>query len=779
MAPTAAAIAAAFLAALTFHQIFPWSELLAPLALATAAPAAVTATMRRRPAWQPALTSLALWALLTAPVVFHTAPTPHAATQTLRGLRDGWRTILTTVLPIPGRPELLAIAFTATWLTTAMTAELATRTRAAAAPIVPPTVLLVVANVLGAGGEDSTNLLALIAAATTIAALVAMALRIAPRTPRESRKPRVSKASTAPRAQNPNPNQNPSPNPSPSPTSNRSPNPRRSRFRPAAAQSTTALGATAILAIAATALAAAPHLPFIAGAKPFDPKRSVSLPPPAVNLAVSPLDEANSWLTQPNRELFTVRTTTATTPANPATPAPLRLAVFDTFNGATWTTTSRWAPTGGRIPDPSPRTQAQSPAPLTETITISTLTGPWLPTPEQPTDVTGIPITVDPATGVVTADTAPRPGQTYTVHAAPAAPTAAELLAAPVAHDPAAQKALALPTTDANGQTVDAYQALAAAAATATTGATSPYQQASMLEQYLRSTTFYDPAATVGYSYRALQDFVTTAHRGTTVQSAAAFVVMARTLGLPSRIAVGFQPGSKAGDLWHVGTADAMAWPEVDFQGLGWIPFWPTPGAATAESPAAAPPAGSTGDRSTGNQQPNPSSSPSQSQTTDTSGSGSDRNKGASPNPRSATSLPVLPLLAALLLAAYAATVPTIPARRRRRRARHHDPAARIRGAWQQAVEQLADADLVRSEKRRLSALTTSEFVDAASPALDPAAVPHLASLAGIMEITAYAGTASDTVLATQAWWHVTALERLARRRSGTWRHLARRAIGR
>ena len=67
--------------------------------------------------------------------------------------------------------------------------------------------------------------------------------------------------------------------------------------------------------------------------------------------------------------------------------------------------------------------------------------------------------------------------------------------------------------------------------------------------------------------------------------------VLARLLGIPSRVAVGYTAGTRVGhDRWEVSTSDAHAWPELYFQGAGWLRFEPTPagsgGQATATGPA-------------------------------------------------------------------------------------------------------------------------------------------------------------------------------------------------
>lgn len=61
---------------------------------------------------------------------------------------------------------------------------------------------------------------------------------------------------------------------------------------------------------------------------------------------------------------------------------------------------------------------------------------------------------------------------------------------------------------------------------------------------------------------------------------ATAFVIMVRELGIPARYVQGFcVPGSELGEEAIDVTANmAHAWPEVYFEGVGWIPFEPTPG---------------------------------------------------------------------------------------------------------------------------------------------------------------------------------------------------------
>ena len=74
-----------------------------------------------------------------------------------------------------------------------------------------------------------------------------------------------------------------------------------------------------------------------------------------------------------------------------------------------------------------------------------------------------------------------------------------------------------------------------------------------------------------------MQEFLAQ-RRGYCEQFAGTFAAFARVLGLPSRVAVGFTPGELRDDgRYYVQDKHAHAWPEIYFDGLGWVPFEPTP----------------------------------------------------------------------------------------------------------------------------------------------------------------------------------------------------------
>jgi transglutaminase-like putative cysteine protease len=68
-------------------------------------------------------------------------------------------------------------------------------------------------------------------------------------------------------------------------------------------------------------------------------------------------------------------------------------------------------------------------------------------------------------------------------------------------------------------------------------------------------------------------------------QFAATMALMARSVGIPARVVVGFTQGRLEGNQWVVRGTDAHAWPELWMGSAGWVRFEPTPGAPTTTTP--------------------------------------------------------------------------------------------------------------------------------------------------------------------------------------------------
>ncbi|HEX6148993.1 DUF3488 and transglutaminase-like domain-containing protein [Nocardioides sp.] len=110
------------------------------------------------------------------------------------------------------------------------------------------------------------------------------------------------------------------------------------------------------------------------------------------------------------------------------------------------------------------------------------------------------------------------------------------------------------------------------------------YEKAVALQDFFRETGGfrYDIAnAETGNGVDELEAFVTEGDGGRVgycEQFASAMAAMARSLGIPARVAVGFlNPTPQDDGSWLYSTHDFHAWPELYFAGAGWVRFEPTP----------------------------------------------------------------------------------------------------------------------------------------------------------------------------------------------------------
>ena len=124
-----------------------------------------------------------------------------------------------------------------------------------------------------------------------------------------------------------------------------------------------------------------------------------------------------------------------------------------------------------------------------------------------------------------------------------------------------------------------------------TKNATTRFDKAVALQNWFREDGgfTYSLATAEGSGYDALISFLSNGPGGRTgycEQFASAMAVMARLLGIPSRVAIGFLHPSPAGpDTWVYSSDDMHAWPELYFDGAGWVRFEPTPAGRDTEAP--------------------------------------------------------------------------------------------------------------------------------------------------------------------------------------------------
>jgi len=204
----------------------------------------------------------------------------------------------------------------------------------------------------------------------------------------------------------------------------------------------------------------------------------------------------------------------------------------------------------------------------------------------------------------------------------------------------------------------------------------------------------------------ALIQFLTKSRTGYCQQFAFAMAVLARLVGIPSRVVVGYTQGIFIGnDNWQVKTSDAHAWPELFFPGAGWLRFEPTPpnsaglpGQATAIPPPYSTPL---------SDQPNINPATGQRVNTNinqgsTQGekgqSGLNKLKKTAPTGAGSTTAgkhgagaPIVPVVLALLVVLLIAPATTRVIARRWRWWRAKDDPARAHVAWRELRNDLTD----------------------------------------------------------------------------------------
>ena len=308
---------------------------------------------------------------------------------------------------------------------------------------------------------------------------------------------------------------------------------------------------------AVIAAAVAPQLPG-AGEKALIDTRNRQ---GSVTEVLSPLVDIGAQLrNRGNLELFTVRSSDG--------PHYWRAIGVPEFDGGLW------QPAEEDLVQLPEAALAEPPLSLQE-ITIVRLGGPLVPAAftavaVQPSQVYWAPGTQT----LVLPDQNLQEGDQIRIQSAIPRPTDEQLRTATVADFPAGS--LDLPSGVPQSARNLAQQVTASAA--------TPFDKAVALQNWFRTNFTYDLNVQLGNSNDAIDAFLRE-RRGFCQQFAGTFAVMARAIGLPARVAVGYTPGELGADgLYHVYGRHAHSWAEVWFDGIGWIPFEPTPGRGSPDA---------------------------------------------------------------------------------------------------------------------------------------------------------------------------------------------------
>jgi len=354
---------------------------------------------------------------------------------------------------------------------------------------------------------------------------------------------------------------------------------------------------TPTLVIGAAGLAAALAAPAVLPDISAVAARWGNAPPQVFGSGINPMIELGANL----RRNSSATVLTLTTELNRA--PYLKVATLTDFTGRTWRPVERdrFARTEG-MRDVADGIDVEE---KTTTIRIASLRSDRLPVPYPATTVDGLRTNVSwERTGrTATVPSASLTGETYTVASLVITPTADQLRAMPEAIPPSLvpMTQLEVPPTSR-----EAYQQIRRAARDVTAGQRTRYDQVKALQDHLRTSGgfTYSELAPVSEDYDGngldvVAQFLTK-KSGYCVHFSSAMAVMARSLGIPARIAVGYAPGERTGfdgvkPIYTVRSDDLHAWTEIWFDGAGWVRFDPTTsiGSATAfAEPSTAGPVG-------------------------------------------------------------------------------------------------------------------------------------------------------------------------------------------
>lgn len=172
-------------------------------------------------------------------------------------------------------------------------------------------------------------------------------------------------------------------------------------------------------------------------------------------------------------------------------------------------------------------------------------------------------------------------GETYTFDATIARPTESDLRTAP-------PSTLTMSSyVDLPGSTPDV---VAERAEEVTEGADNAFDRALALQRWFRSDGGFEYSLDqrAGSGMETIERFLTDDRVGYCEQFATAMAMMARSLGIPARVSIGFLSGEpgRAPGAWLFRGTDMHAWPELYFAGVGWVAFEPTPGGSGYAPPS-------------------------------------------------------------------------------------------------------------------------------------------------------------------------------------------------
>ncbi len=699
LAPLALACLSA-VAALSLARVFDSTRFVGPVLVAVFVPHAVGAFTRAR-GW-PAVTTAVITAVLLLLFVtwrfgsdtfLGVLPSPSTLSALGHDLHLGWRALRDSGghrIATDDGPLLLAVIVT--WFVAAVGDEVAFRSRATLGAATPALVLLVFTSAVGVRRSRTEFALAFGAAAAVLLVLQSAAVLDRRRSWLITRTPARRSGLTG-----------------------------------------SALGPPLLLGLVALTMA-----PIVAAALPGNDARGLitdrtrSASGDTSGPAATPFVDLSRTLQRGHdREIFTVTS---------SRPLYWRVQVLDRLEPGG---NGQWTTTGAIVSDPPDDGGGASVVTtVRQDFVIGRLSGRVLPAAYRATSVSASGVSLTPAATVQT-DGSSITGMRYSVLSA-VGPTESEITSAQRSSTLRAvptelSRYLELPVDVPASVRAEATVVVEAA------HAQTPYDEAEALRDYFRSSQFtYDVTVPPPVGMDAIVSFLQS-KRGYCQHFASAFAVMARSLGIPTRIAVGYVPGELRAGVYHVSTLDTHAWPEVWLGGLGWTAlFDPTP-----------PSSGPGGSALPGETVSSPPTVPATTPTTvpaTAPASGSATTAAArGVETVHASHWWLIPAGIALalvaVLAAYVGVVMGLKARHRARRRAVREPSLAVGSAWASALEQLTEARVPLDPSS-----TPLEVARRVPPAQGPALAAPLRRLARTYTVVRYGERAPGPADVEAAW---------------------------
>jgi transglutaminase-like putative cysteine protease len=290
-----------------------------------------------------------------------------------------------------------------------------------------------------------------------------------------------------------------------------------------------------------------------------------------------------------------------------------KLITLDTFDGENWLPGEQTFAQGGRARWERDDWVFQGPTVrVAANVRIASYTGQFLPTLYSPVGLQSEERLLDRSfrireDGSIATDVQAAEGWMYQIEAEVPQPDMSILASddgrlSPLFQAAADAGAVALEPVDTGAvepepESLDAYTDLPPSvtedvtilARDITRGATTDFERALLLEAFLRDSSLftYSTEVSTGHSSLDLADWLTDPdsrnyRTGYCEQFATAMAVMGRAIGVPSRVVLGFTPGtvetqSDGSEVIVVRERNAHAWVETWMPEQGWVRFDPTP----------------------------------------------------------------------------------------------------------------------------------------------------------------------------------------------------------